>query len=154
MSKKIISLILFLLIFSVIQQKGCAFGLGDPMMFSSFSSATSSWDTDNDKKNTKPSGPDFGPYFRSMQRKLIKNWELPENVNDNITVVVNFSVDSSGKVSNCVIHKSSGNAEFDKSALNAIALSQPFKSFPEDFEGEVINVQLTLNPKYTGVSRY
>ena len=154
MQKVIIRLILLFCFFSFVQEMSFSFGLGDPFMFSSFSSATS-WGTEKkENNNNKVEGPDFGSYFRSMQRKLIKNWDLPENAKDSMTVVVKFSVNSECKVSDCVIYKTSGDQEFDKSALNAIALSQPFKSFPEDFAGESINVQLTLNPKYTGVSRY
>lgn len=133
-----------------------SFGFGDPLLFNNFASSTSSWDFDKteDKKKTQTDKVDFGPYMRSLQRSLRKNWIMPETSKDDIRVVLRFRINKDGSHENCEIYKSSGNKEFDESALRAFKLSAPFKPLPEDYDGEFINVQFTLSPLVFGVCRY
>lgn len=152
--KKIITCTFIIL--GIINSFGVAYsyGLGNPLMFSNFATPQS-WDSDKQDEKQIPQGFDFGPYFRSVQSRIYRNWEPPENIKEDMTVVVKFKILKDGNIEECIILKSSGNTEFDKSAQNAIALSLPFKPLPEEFdEDDHINVQYTFNPKYQGVSRF
>ena len=87
--------------------------------------------------------PDFNPYMWELQRRIKINWNPPKG-KEKLKVVVMFKVEKNGKLDSINIFKSSGNANADRAAINAVKESAPFKPLPEDFKGQSVNIQFTF----------
>ena len=79
-------------------------------------------------------------YFDIIRDKIRKYW----SPSSNLTVIVVFKVEPSGKVVDIVVEKSSGNSSFDESAIMAVRNSNPLPPFPERLKEEDLRVHLTF----------
>ncbi len=87
---------------------------------------------------------DFGPYMLLMQKRVKELWQPPKG-EENRKVVVAFTVDSQGAVSNLSIKRSSGVSAADDAALKAIKEAAPFPPMPQGSKTTALDVQFELN---------
>jgi len=99
--------------------------------------------------------PDFGPYMRELQRRIKRNWHPPRG-NESKKVVLLFKVSRDGRLLRLNISKSSGLADADDAALEAVKMSAPFRPLPPEYQGNDIDIQFTFdyNVFSVGGSRY
>lgn len=83
-----------------------------------------------------PTGPSVAEmnYSRSIQRKILKNWTVPEDltVNEGDYLMVRFKISQGGKIVSKEIERSSGNAALNRHALEILNKSTTFPPFPEE----------------------
>lgn len=96
-------------------------------------------------KTNQKNSIDLGPYMRELQRRINMNWDCPKNY-DGPPVVLIFTISGDGLLLSSSVYKSSGNQNFDKSDMDAIRLSDPFRPFPGEFTGKTIDFQMSLSP--------
>jgi len=101
-------------------------------------------ETTNSPSNNQAVKIDWGPYMRSMQRKIRKNWTPPKSDTSN-SVTLLFKLNRNGEVISSSVIKSSGNAKIDKSAQKALKASAPFGKFPAEFKGKNIDIQFKFD---------
>lgn len=81
---------------------------------------------------------DFGPYRKDLIKLIAKNWN-PERKNE--MPVVEVSIEKSGKVLNCVIRQTSGNAQSDEYAKASIR-STTIPPLPDGYSGRFAAVKI------------
>ncbi len=113
-------------------------------------SATDQQNQKNISEQTAPA-PDFGPYMRSMQRKIKSNWNPPSAKTSN-KVVLLYSLDRKGNVKKCSVLKSSGLKKTDEAAKDALYKSAPFGNLPAEYKGKSVDVQFTFDYNVFGAS--
>lgn len=101
-----------------------------------------------------PQGVDFRPYLIRVLAAVRKNWfaVIPESArmgNQRGRVLVQFSIDRSGKVPKLVISVPSGAQPLDRAAVAGISASNPFPPLPAEFKGEQIRLQFTFSYNMT-----
>jgi len=84
-------------------------------------------------------------YLSLVQQKLEKNWN-PSTENRQLKVVVTFTIDKAGMISEPRITQSSGNSTLDNIALRAVKISAPFPKLPPGFDDDKIELNCTLIP--------
>jgi TonB family protein len=84
-------------------------------------------------------------YLNQVQQKLERYW-TPTIENNSIKVVVSFTIDRSGAISEPSIRSSSGNSTIDNLALRAVKLAAPFGQLPPGFDGDRLDLNCTLIP--------
>lgn len=95
--------------------------------------------------------PDFGPYMNKLQKSIQKNW-TPDPT-ETRRVVVTFKIASKGDISDLKIWKSSGSAEMDEKALDAVRKSEKIP-LPDGAPTDV-TIQYTLGaPQPNKVRRF
>jgi len=107
----------------------------------------------NQNTNTNQSNVDFDPYLRELQGRIKSNWTPPKG-NESKNVIVLFKIAKDGNLLSSSILTSSGLFDADQAALDAIAISAPFRHLPYDFNGESVNVQFTFDYNVFGSSGY
>lgn len=80
--------------------------------------------------------PDFGPYLAEMQRLLFAQWDKVQGISKKSTTVA-FTVKKDGGVTNLKVYKTSGAADCDKAALEAVRLADPLPPLPEHAPSQV-----------------
>lgn len=83
-------------------------------------------------------------YTRNIAMKVEQNWR-PSIRDEEMYVLVSFTIFTSGSISDIVVKKSSGNAALDRQAVRAIELAAPFGKLPPNFSGN-LEVDYTLRP--------
>jgi len=73
---------------------------------------------------------DFNPYMRRMERKIKRAWNPPFSINS-YKIVVIFTLEQTGKVSNLSIKESNAEAFQERAALKAIRKAAPFGRLPK-----------------------
>ena len=93
--------------------------------------------------------PDFGPYMKELQRKIKLNWHPPKG-QESKKVILLFKIAKNGQLLSCRVYKSSGSANVDQAALNAVKMTAPFQALPSGYKGTNIDIQFTFdyNVKY------
>lgn len=84
-------------------------------------------------------------YINNVQMKVERNWKPSVN-DDKLSVVLNFSIYTNGKISEVKINKSSGNAVLDNLALRAVKLAAPFGKIPAGWRNKTLDLSYTLIP--------
>ncbi len=87
-------------------------------------------------------------YLFNMKTKIESNWINYDNKSDNSTVV-NFKVDRTGTIFDVNIIRSSGNENFDKSAIMAVYKAAPFKPFSKGTISNTLTMNFFFSPKNT-----
>ena len=78
-----------------------------------------------------PGGGGLGDVYRGQVMLAVRpNWGFASNVRKNLVCLINVKVDMSGKVQEAKIIQSSGNAQFDNSAVSAIWRTSNGGNFP------------------------
>jgi TonB family protein len=70
-------------------------------------------------------------YRSEMLPKVLRHWSRP---NDDLTCVISFDLDGLGSVSHAAVAQSSGQAQVDNAALDAVKKSSPFRALPGDLD--------------------
>lgn len=97
--------------------------------------------------------PDFGPYMRELQRRIKRNWHPPRG-NESKRVQLLFKVSRDGRLIRLNISKSSGVADADDAALEAVKMSAPFRPLPPEYQGKDIDIQFTFDYNVFSAGRY
>ncbi|MDR2578048.1 MAG: TonB C-terminal domain-containing protein, partial [Chitinispirillales bacterium] len=84
------------------------------------------------------------PYLSAVRQRIENNWRASTE-NRNIFVVVSFTINSDGSVSNVNVSRSSGHATTDREARDAVLRSSPFARLPSSL-GDKIDIDCTLRP--------
>jgi TonB family protein len=79
-------------------------------------------------------------YLAAVHRKVTERWE--GRALQGRQPVVTFEIARDGRVSNVTVKESSGDPNYDRTALRAVAEAAPFPSLPDDFRGAALRVQL------------
>lgn len=82
-------------------------------------------------------------YMKDMERLIKSNWAPPENSFKNKTVV-NFQISRDGTIRNSKICETSGDAEFDRGAMKALATTGKLPPLPNNFLGASIDINFTF----------
>lgn len=88
-------------------------------------------------------------YIRRVSDQAKKKWAPSKTLPSNLSVVVHFKVNLDGTASSIVVHKSSGNAAADRSAVIAVQSAGPYPLPPDKFHKmkEPLLMELTFNVK-------
>jgi TonB family protein len=100
-------------------------------------------DEDDDNENDG-SQVDFKPYMTAMKKAIQSKWATPKGM-DQKTVVTVFSIYRDGRIADAEIVESSGSADIDKSALQALKDASPLAPLPK---GAPKHVQLRYKFDY------
>ncbi len=97
------------------------------------------------QKSQEPDEPiNVTEYMKDLQKKVQKNWEVPDNIPEKPTVV-EFALRKDGKVTATTVSESCGDPELDKKAVEAIEKSSPFKKLPKEFKGEGVMINFKFD---------
>jgi TonB family protein len=98
-------------------------------------------------------GYDFGPYLNQVLNKIRFTWYslIPEVAKfKKGRVIIIFRIEKDGTVTNWRIAANSGTDPLDRAALGSITGSNPFPPLPNNFEGNILDLQITylynINP--------
>lgn len=74
------------------------------------------------------------PYLALVQRRISAQWTAPpvDTTGQPLQVVVKFRLDKSGRLSDVVVERTSGNEYYDLAARRAVLAANPLPSFPPD----------------------
>ena len=92
--------------------------------------STQAISTPSEKEMEKPPTSELTEWAAEVQEKVLKNWISSEGASG-LEVRLNVKVDPGGEVTSVSVWRSSGDADFDRSAENAIRKSSPLP-FPEN----------------------
>ncbi len=84
-------------------------------------------------------------YLMSVQQKIERNWRPPTE-NENLSVMVAFTIYASGEVSDVRIAKPSGNQSIDNLAERAVSVAAPFGKLPPGFDDNKLEIRCELIP--------
>ncbi|MDZ4345750.1 MAG: energy transducer TonB [Candidatus Binatia bacterium] len=81
-----------------------------------------------------------------MERRIMAAWKLPPNVNG-LKVVIRLRLERTGRVFDVRVEKSSGNNQFDASAVQAVRRASPFPPVPDAAKSSVVgDLRMVLDP--------
>jgi TonB family protein len=92
--------------------------------------------------------PNFGPYMDELQRRIKRNWMPPKDPHSR-QVIVEFSVNRAGELGRARVTQSSGKAEVDQAALDAIHKAAPYPPLPK-YSEESVDIQFTFDYRIFG----
>jgi TonB family protein len=74
------------------------------------------------------------PYLALVQRRISAQWTAPpvDMTGQPLQVIVKFRLDKSGRLSDVVVERTSGNEYYDLAARRAVLSANPLPSFPPD----------------------
>lgn len=74
------------------------------------------------------------PYLALVQRRISAQWTAPpvDVTGQPLQVIVKFRLDKSGRLSDVVVERTSGNEYYDLAARRAVLSANPLPSFPSD----------------------
>lgn len=82
-------------------------------------------------------------YLQIIQNKVTGNWDPAKGIlgqKKELDLMVYFTIDRKGKISDIQVEDSSGSGLLDQSALRAVQLSNPFPPLPSVFKEELLKV--------------
>ncbi len=95
-----------------------------------------------------PQGVDFKPYLIKVLASVRRNWfaVIPESarLGRRGKVLIQFSISRDGKVPKLVIAMPSGTDAFDRAAVAAVSMTNPFPPLPAEFKGEQVRLQFAF----------
>lgn len=97
---------------------------------------------------------DFSWYIESVQNKIKRNFDTSYYSKAGTETTVLFKLAKDGKLLDYSVIKSSGNAEFDKKALNSLWLSSPFNPLPKNYTEDSIDILFTFCVKKQNSENY
>lgn len=84
----------------------------------------------DDEDEEEPADIDYGPYMANMKKTIQGKWSPPKDTEQK-TVIAVFSILRDGKIDGPEIVESSGKAEVDQSALEALKAASPLPPLPK-----------------------
>lgn len=88
-----------------------------------------SFQEDDDQDQDGPEV-DFGPYMKAMKKAIQAKWVSPKGF-DQKKVVTAFSIQRDGRITEAEIVESSGSADIDKTAMQALKDASPLAPLPK-----------------------
>ena len=88
---------------------------------------------------------DLQGYGKKVQEQTRPHWRPDPYSPEEYTTVLTFNILPNGQVTELQVSQSSGSAEFDRIALNAIKNATPFAPLPADFPLESLPFQFSFN---------
>lgn len=85
----------------------------------------------------------FAWYLAVVQRKVAERWE--GRALQGRQPIVTFEIGRDGQVSNVAVKESSGNPDYDRTAMQAVAEAAPFPKLPDEFPGAMLRVHMGFN---------
>lgn len=82
-------------------------------------------------------------YLNNIRSKVERNWKPPFNDNKK-SVKLQFTIFTSGRISNVIVTKSSGNNAVDNLGIRAVKLASPFGKLPTGYGGKSLEIEYTL----------
>ena len=82
--------------------------------------------------------------MRELQRRIKSNWHPPVNY-DSKRVSVFMKIDKAGNLLACSIYQSSGYKNADKSVLDAVYKTAPFRPLPDEYNGKTVDIIFTFD---------
>lgn len=82
-------------------------------------------------------------YLQIIQNKITQNWAPPAGIlgtRKELSLVVEFNIDRSGKINQIRIIEPSGSALLDQSSIRSVQLSDPFPPLPSLWEPDILKV--------------
>jgi TonB family protein len=107
------------------EQKAAAAGSQEGKVAAIPAPAQDDEDDDNDGSNV-----DFAPYMAAMKKSIQAKWVSPKGF-DQKKVVAVFSIQRDGRITEAELIESSGSAEIDKSAMQALKDASPLAPLPK-----------------------
>jgi colicin import membrane protein len=80
---------------------------------------------------TREEGNELDAYFALLKARIKENHEPPEGVSNSLVAIVEFMVSADGAISEVRIKSSSGNSQFDQSAVEACRRTQSIGPRPD-----------------------
>lgn len=87
---------------------------------------------------------DFRPYMENVQRRIKNNWYPPKNT-ESTRVTVLFKIDKFGRLLDAKIISSSGDAEAERAAIDALYRTAPFDPLPSSYSGSSVDIQFNFD---------
>jgi len=87
----------------------------------------------------------FHWYLNNVRSKIESNWRPPTE-DRTLEVIVRFFINSDGSIAGLTVGRSSGNSTLDNLAIRAVTVSAPFGRLPPGFQGDRLDINLTLRP--------
>ncbi|MCH2227422.1 MAG: TonB C-terminal domain-containing protein [Candidatus Caenarcaniphilales bacterium] len=94
----------------------------------------------------------FGPYMAKIQEKIKQRWRPPKGA-ESKRIVVMFSINRDGSLSNLKINQTNANSLADTAALNAIRSAAPFPPLPPG-SAPSIDIEFTFDYNVFKRNRY
>lgn len=92
----------------------------------------------------------YPAYYNIIHDRVQENWIYPEGFElSRVSVIASLRIARSGDLLDVWLEKSSGNARFDESLLNAVKKAAPFPPLPQDMEGRFLESGLRFCPGCT-----
>jgi len=89
---------------------------------------------------------DASAYLDQVERRIMAAWKLPPNAHG-LKVVLRMRLERSGRVSDVRVEKSSGDKQFDASAVQAVRRASPFPPVPESAQSSLVgDLRMVLDP--------
>ena len=89
---------------------------------------------------------DASAYLDQVERRIMAAWKLPPNAHG-LKVVLRMRLERSGRVSDVRVEKSSGDKQFDASAVQAVRRANPFPRVPDSVQSSLVgNLRTVLDP--------
>ncbi|MFQ5750410.1 MAG: energy transducer TonB [bacterium] len=85
----------------------------------------------------------FSYYLALLQSRIQSNWEPPyqtSRVAISKKAIIYFKIERSGRITDLVVEKGSGDYLYDQAALRAVTLANPLPPLPYDFPERVLGV--------------
>ena len=99
--------------------------------------------TANAYKNENPDV-DLRPYVTELQRRVLRNWSMPNNDNSKKTVLF-LRISKSGNLMILNVKSPSGDTYIDELAIKAVKNAQPFSPLPAGYRNQYADVILTFD---------
>jgi TonB family protein len=89
---------------------------------------------------------DAPAYLDQIERRIMAAWKLPLNANG-LKVFIRLRLERSGRVSDVRVEKSSGDKQFDASAVQAVRRASPFPPVPKSAQSSLVgDRRMVLDP--------
>ena len=98
---------------------------------------------------TREEGSELEAYFALLKARIKENHAPPEGVSDSLSARVEFMVAADGEISHVRIETSSGNAEFDRSVVEACQQTRSIGPRP-DGRSETVQMLFKMREDETG----
>ncbi len=86
---------------------------------------------------------EFVSYMSDLKNRIQKNWNPPDYVEEGHVSII-FKLDKEGNLLSSEITKSSGDAVYDESIINALHKSAPFSKFPENSSRDSLTIKYSF----------
>jgi colicin import membrane protein len=84
-------------------------------------------------------------YAREALNRVARYFIVPPDKEQSLTCMIGLTINRSGKLSNIRVSRSSGNQELDQIALDALNSTGNFPPFPDDFEKDSADVDISFS---------